>query len=459
MPSPSLFASPSSVDKRPRSRGASVMVRSHFWRQRIGLLLFGVGVGAMALGAAAYAITRPCVVGGCVQMDQATALEGEALQRLRNEPSTVNLERSWDQIAIARDFVMPIPAWSRHGAQASDRQKELTAAQDDLREVIAVLSIGWEASQLSQSPPHPLERWQQLEELWGQAITQLEQIPETNVAYPVVLVKLNEYRDHLDAIRRRTVLEQRAEESVAAARLAAQVAGERQTSAVSLEELQQAHASWQLAIESLMRVPGGTTGAEAAQTLLEEYTPQRDSAQRQQDREQTGALRYRLATEAADRARVAVNEKRWEQAIGFWQQAIAHVREVPTQSTSAENARAALESHTRSLAQTIAKQEMAQMLEQTSKNLAEFCTSTTQICSYTVSESRLVVKLRADYLATVRRLDQQAAANRSVETRVQLEQHLQSTIDALKTISDSSGIAIDVLDPQGQRLAQYTPGG
>jgi hypothetical protein len=246
---------------------------------------------------------------------------------------------------------------------------------------------------------------------------------------------------------------------VAAARLAAQVAGERQTSAVSLEELQQAHASWQLAIESLMRVPGGTTGAEAAQTLLEEYTPQRDSAQRQQDREQTGALRYRLATEAADRARVAVNEKRWEQAIGFWQQAIAHVREVPTQSTSAENARAALESHTRSLAQTIAKQEMAQMLEQTSKNLAEFCTSTTQICSYTVSESRLVVKLRADYLATVRRLDQQAAANRSVETRVQLEQHLQSTIDALKTISDSSGIAIDVLDPQGQRLAQYTPGG
>lgn len=412
----------------------------------------------MALGAAAYGITRPCVVGGCAQLDQVTALEREALQRLRNEPSTANLERSWDQIAIAQDLVMPIPGWSRHGAQAAAQQKELTAVQTDLRDIIAVLSIGWEASQLSQNPPHPRERWQQLEDLWGEAIARLEQIPDSNVAYPVVVVKLNEYRDHLDAIRRRTVLEQRAEESVAAARLAAQVAGERQTSAMSLEEWQQAHASWQLAIESLMRVPGGTTGAGAAQTLLQEYTPKRDSAQRQQDREQTGMLRYRLATEAADRARVAVNEKRWPQAIEFWQQAIANVREVPTQSTSAENARAALESYTRSLTQTIAKQEMAQLLEQTSKNLAEFCTSTTQICSHTVSESRLVVRLRADYLATVRRLDQQAAANKSVETRVQLEQHLQSTIEALKSISESSGIAIDVLDPAGKRLAQYTPG-
>ncbi|NJN62688.1 MAG: hypothetical protein HC795_15260, partial [Coleofasciculaceae cyanobacterium RL_1_1] len=273
------------------------------------------------------------------------------------------------------------------------------------------------------------------------------------------LVKVMEYRDHLDAIRRRTVLEQRAEENVAAARLAAQVAGDRQQSATSLDEWQQAHASWQLAIESLMRVPGGTTGEEAAQALLEDYTPLRDSAQRQQSREQTAVLRYQLATEAADRARVAVNEKRWQQAIGFWQQAIANLREVPTQSTYAENARAALESHTRSLTQTVAKQEMALMLDQTSKNLAEFCTSTTQICSYTVSESRLVVRLRADYLATVRRLDQQAAANKSVETRVQLEQHLKSTIDALKSISESAGIAIDVLDPAGQRLAQYTPGG
>lgn len=457
MPSPSL--SVPSVDDRPPSRGASVMVRSRPWRQRVGLLLLGVGAGAMALGAAAYAITRPCVVGGCNQLDRATALEGEALQRLRNEPSTANLERSWAQVAIARDLVAPIPAWSRHGAQAADQQNELTAVQDDLRDIIAALSIGWEASQLSQNPPHPLERWQQLEDLWGQAIARLEQIPEGNVAYPVALVKLNEYRDHLDAIRRRTVLEQRAEENVAAARLAAQVAGDRQTSATSLDEWQQAHASWQLAIESLMRVPGGTTGEEAAQTLLEDYTPQRDSAQRQQGREQTGALRYQLATEAADRARVAMNEKRWPQAISFWQQAIANVREVPTQSTYAENARAALESHTRSLAQTVARQEMAKMLDQTSKNLAEFCTSTTQICSHTVSESRLVVRLRADYLATVRQLDQQAAANQSVETRVQLEQHLQSTIDALKAISESSGIAIDVLDPQGQRLAQYTPGG
>ncbi|NJN62875.1 MAG: hypothetical protein HC795_16355, partial [Coleofasciculaceae cyanobacterium RL_1_1] len=158
-------------------------------------------------------------------------MEGEALQRLRNEPSTANLERSWAQIAIARDLVAPIPAWSRHGSRANDQQMELTAVQDDLRAIIAALSIGWEASQLSQNPPHPLERWQQLEELWGQAIARLEQIPESNAAYPVALVKVTEYRDHLDAIRRRTVLEQRAEENVAAARLAAQVAGDRQQSA------------------------------------------------------------------------------------------------------------------------------------------------------------------------------------------------------------------------------------
>jgi len=212
------------------------MVRSRNWRQRVGVLLVGVGLGAMAFGAAAYAITRPCVVGGCVRLDQAAALEAEARQRLRNEPSTANLERSWQQMAIARDLLMPIPAWSRHSSQAGAQLNSVAVDQDNLRDLIAALSIGWEAAQLSQNPPHPLERWQQLEDLWGQAIAQLEQIPESNVAHSVAVVKLGEYREHLDAIRRRTVLEQRAEENVAAARLAAQVAGERQKSATNLDE-------------------------------------------------------------------------------------------------------------------------------------------------------------------------------------------------------------------------------
>jgi len=411
----------------------------------------------MLLGASVYAITRPCVLGGCARLDRAASLQAEALQRLRNEPSTTNLERGWQQLAIARDLLEPVPAWSRHDGTVGDRLESLTAQQDELRATIAALSYGWEAAQLSQDPPHPLERWQEIERLWAQAIATLEAIPESNVAYPVAQAKLAEYRQHLDAIQRRTVLERRAEEDVAAARLAAEVAAARQESAANLGEWQQAHASWQLAIESLMRVPGGTTGSEAAQSLLTDYTPQRDLAHRQREREQTAALRYQRAIEAADRARTALDAKRWQESIGFWQQAIANLSEVPTQSSYADNARAALESHTRSLAQTVAAQEMALRLAQISKNLTELCRTETDICSFAVSESQIIVRLKPEYLATVRDLDRQAVANQSTDTRVRLERHLQSTIDAMKAIGDSAGIPLEVLAPDGKQLARYQP--
>ena len=188
----SSFAFIGSGDAATPRRGSEPRNRRRR-NSRLGLLLLAVGAGAMLLGAAVYAATRPCVLSGCVgRFDRAESLETEALQRLRNEPSTTNLERGWQQLAIAREVLEPIPAWSRHDREANERLAALTRSQDDLRATIAGLSYGWEAAQLSQEPPHPLERWQEMEALWARAIATLEGIPDSNAAYPVAQTKLVE---------------------------------------------------------------------------------------------------------------------------------------------------------------------------------------------------------------------------------------------------------------------------
>lgn len=46
----------------------------------------------------------------------------------------------------------------------------------------AVRQQAWQAAQLGQNPPHRSERWQEVERLWGLAIAELQQVPESDVA-------------------------------------------------------------------------------------------------------------------------------------------------------------------------------------------------------------------------------------------------------------------------------------
>jgi len=379
------------------------------------------------------------------------------MKTLALDPSTENLQWAWEQLQQAEQLLKPIPVWSRHHGAARAELAEIEQRQDELRSAIAALSAAWEASQLSQDPPYPLETWEQLESIWSEAIEQLNQIDGNSVVYPLAQTKLQEYQDQLVAVQRRIVLEKRGYERIAAAQVAIEQAEKQQKAAKSLEDWQQVHTSWLIAIDSLLRVPPGTLSAATAQELLEKYQPERDQAQRQREREQTAKLLYDRATESADVARKALDLKQWDTSIARWQNAIGNLRQVPVKSAYAEEARTSLTAYTKALAQTIAAQELADKTKATSEELARFCAGTPTICSYTVSPERIIVRLRREYLAQVQTLDKEVAQNPNSEVRQQLTQHLQTTIDSLETLSDNAGIPLEVVDPAGKRLGQYAP--
>ncbi len=66
------------------------------------------------------------------------------------------------------------------------------------------------AARLSQNPPHPADQWAQAADLWQQASQRLQQIADSDPAYPEAQKLLVEYQVNLGTIRRRQAAEQAA---------------------------------------------------------------------------------------------------------------------------------------------------------------------------------------------------------------------------------------------------------
>ncbi|MCG5058671.1 MAG: hypothetical protein KA714_11885 [Limnoraphis sp. WC205] len=114
----------------------------------------------------------------------------------------------------AIDLFDQIPSDTLAGRLSENRS--LTAQQDFEKKVdeatrekrgttliAAAQQFASQASNLAQDPPHPVERWEQVIDLWETAIRQLEKISEDNSSYAEAQKKLSEYRSNLEKIEER----------------------------------------------------------------------------------------------------------------------------------------------------------------------------------------------------------------------------------------------------------------
>ncbi|MGB3202812.1 MAG: hypothetical protein WBA99_18040, partial [Nodosilinea sp.] len=152
------------------------------------------GLILVGSGALAYALTRPCVVGSCDRTLQAAEFYDLAQATLVGSPSGEDLATAQTDLQAAIDLLEPVPTWSSHYEAVQVDLQRYQGSITALNAIIQGQAIAAEAANLSQNPPHPVERWVKVHLLWQQAIDQLASVPVDSSAYDYSQQKLYEYR-------------------------------------------------------------------------------------------------------------------------------------------------------------------------------------------------------------------------------------------------------------------------
>lgn len=209
------------------------------------------------------------------------------------EQTLVGAKQSYQQAQTSVDKQMAIANWQSAldqmqlipGQTLAGRmaQQKLVAYQREFQETVGLAAsneriatliesarqFSWKAAQAGQNPPHSVEEWRQVAELWQEAITRLERIPSDDLTgYAEAQKLLAEYRTNLGQIE----IRRRAEETSVSAFQQAQRQIEQLQASVPVDpaylDRNQIISQLQSIINQLQWVEHGTTVYLEAQELL-----------------------------------------------------------------------------------------------------------------------------------------------------------------------------------------------
>ncbi len=423
----------------------------YYWSYGLAALIL-VGSGAFA-----YALTRPCVVGSCDRLDQATDIYDQAQATLAGSPSGDNLVTAQADIQTAIDLLTPIPTWSSRYPEAQADLQRYEGSVAALNALIQAQAIAREASNLSQDPPHPVERWVKVHLLWKQSMDLLADIPAESPAFDFAQQKLQEYRQNHSAIGRRIVAEEEAEANFSTAIQTGNLARQRMDTANSLAGWQLADKEWQAAIKGLTLIPQGTMAYSEAQAQLRDYQQQRLRSTNRAALEEAGAHHYNQAVQAARTAAAYEAKGQWTLAVAQWSQAVGSARQIPADTILAEEGGVLLETYQPALANAQNRLRTAVALQTLTTTLAQLCKQSATPCTLREDPSQVQVVLSSQYAEPLRQAITPPAADGTFAFTNQINASTQQLIEQIITVSHQIDRQVAIYDAHGGFVARYRP--
>jgi hypothetical protein len=425
----------------PPATPASAGARRQRW------IALGV-ISGVLLATATYALSRPCVLGECENLDQAQALERSASEVLQDPQSPQDVVDAYDQLVDASYLLQQIPPWSGAYREAQGLLHEYDGKMGVLSDVVQAQRQAYTAALKSQDPPHPVDTWREIRILWQEAIALLNAVPANSNIYPLAQQKLAEYEANLAAIDTRIATERAAQAKVQSAREAAAVAEARQGVASSREAWQQTYATWQTAIKLLQEVPANTMSQGEAQQLLEIYQAKLGATRDRLQQEEIAQSSYQEAIALAEQATVAEAEQQWSQAVIGWRDALNQAQQVPQGTTYYDQAQPLISNYRQALAAAEEKLREAVGRQEAANQLANLCATSNQ-CTYRRSGDRLQVQVT------------QANVGRGAfplpGMHSPISEPFNNLLRAVANIGDRAQVKVDVFNTDGSLFGTYTP--
>ncbi len=424
---------------------------SHYWSYGLAALIL-VGSGAFA-----YALTRPCVVGRCDHLEQANEFYDLAQVTLIGSPTGDDLATAHLDLQAAIDLLTPVPTWSPYYEVAQSNLQRYQNSIVSLDAIIQAQALAGEAASLSQTPPHPVERWVKVHLLWKQALNRLESIDADSPTFDYSQQKLREYRANHSAIGRRIVAEEEAEANFSTAIQTGNLARQRMDTANSLAGWQLATKEWQAAIRGLSLIPQGTMVYDEAQAQLVDYQQQLNRVTSRAALEEAGAHNYNQAVQAARAAAAYEAKGQWTLALNQWRQAVASARQIPADTILAAEGAVLLETYQPALANAQNRLRTAVALQSLTTTLAQMCEFSATPCTVSEDASQVRVVLSSQYAEPLRQAITPPAADGTFGFANQLSPSAQQLINQVITTSHQIDRQVAVYDAQGRFVARYRP--
>ncbi|HIK45142.1 MAG TPA: hypothetical protein IGR64_09675 [Leptolyngbyaceae cyanobacterium M65_K2018_010] len=360
-------------------------------------------------------------------------------------------------LQTAIQMLEPIPTWSSHHGAAQASLVRYQTTVDALNQVIQAQSIAAQAADLSQHPPHPVERWVNIHLLWQQAIDRLEAVPAESPAFDYAQTKLREYRINHRAIGRRIVAEEEAEANFNTAIQTGQLAQQRMETANSLAGWQLATKEWQAAVKGLSLIPQGTMVYAEAQDQLKVYQQHLQQSMNRATLEDASARNYDQALQAARTAAAYEAKNQWTLAVSQWQQAVASAQQIPRDTLLYKEAEQLLESYQPALTNAQNRLRTAVALQGLTSTLGEMCALEATPCSVREEPNQVQVVLTSQYAEPLRLAITPPAADGTFAFTNQLSASGQQLIEQIITFSHQVNRQVAIYDSRGGFVARYRP--
>ena len=421
-------------------------------------ILGGLGVLTAGLGAA-YIGTRPCVLQSvCTELNTATELTKSSLAIVNNPAATgKEVLAAQTQLHQSVENLSSIPAWAGSYGTAQKALQTTEPQSVQLDNTVTAMNKAFKAASIVKTPPIPLVKWQESQQMWTESIAILGKVPTNSPIYPLAQQKLTDYRGKLADIQRRIGIETTAEQQLKSGIEGVKSATQSQATAKSLEEWKAVKAEWDKVTGALGSIPSTTTAYPQAQTLLKSYQPQIAIAQEKVQAEDNAAKNYALAIKSAESAKLAQKNSQLPQAVEFWNKAVVAIQSVPKTSDIYSQANPLVIEYTKTFQQVEEQLKTSQKIAQATKDLQQTCTGEPQICSYTVTAKNITVRLMPLYTQKVMQTAQAASQQGDGNAKMGILNHVNTLGKALQTISDNVKLPLELYGADGKQIQDYRP--
>jgi gas vesicle protein len=425
---------------------------------RLPLQMMGMAAaGLFALTSSLYALTRPCVIGACVPLQTAQQLSQEAAQLVRANSSAMEVSEAYQKLAEGSYLLGTIPRWSGEYAEAQALLQVYGTQSEALEQVVTALQTANEAAHASQNPPHPLTQWEGIRAMWEEAIALLEQVSANHPIHPLAQQKLTEYQANLSMINQRIVIEQQAQDKIQLARDTARLAEARESVAESVEGWQLAHVTWQVVVNLLQEIPSGTMARAEAEQLLAIYQPRLEGARDRRLQEEISSKAYNQALTMAEAARQLEQQNQWSQAVSQWRSALANAQQIPTGTSYHGQIQPLVNSYSTSLSEAQETLRSAVAMGNAQAQLEQTCASSIRICTFTLSDKEIQVRITPDYDQAIEQAIANGQATGNPNVQAEATAHSNALLRALANISESTQVPIELYNADGSLFGTYVP--
>ncbi|WP_448268096.1 hypothetical protein [Nostoc sp. DSM 114159] len=422
------------------------------------ILLGAALVGIIVLGGGAYLLTRPCVMSECKEIQNAEQLKIKSPQLMRRAKSEKELVAVQQQLTAASTDLNVIPSWSPRYQLSQELKASLSGRSQKINQVVKALQTASLATQKVQTPASSLEELQTRQHLWRQAIAPLESISSSSELYGLVQGKLLNYRVRLHAVNQQIFIEEKWLKKLTMAKGVAVAAEKQEANAKSLNDWQKAQSTWLVVINALNTIPRNSVGYQEAQKLLVDYKPKLVLVRDRATKEQLAVKTYQQALTTAKQAKVYEQQKQWQAAAIYWEQALQTTKKVPQDSLYYTQAQSLIEPYSSALKQAQEKVQVVSSLQQTRTDLDKTCINEIRICTFSIDNAEIIVRLTPEY-DQIRQNNLANPYSQNSDTAVDVTNHLQILREALAVIGENANLSLFLYDSQGQVIYTRTLGG